>query len=62
MRQIISELEKVRQRSRAMLLTQRLAILVAWIAGIVLGLVMAMPKMKHLRELHYRPTLPGSRV
>jgi len=28
----------------------------------VLGLVMAMPKMSHLRELHYRPTLPGVRV
>ncbi len=28
----------------------------------VLGLVMAMPKMKHLRDLHYRPTLPGSRI
>ncbi|MHC4715382.1 MAG: hypothetical protein ACYS5V_00280 [Planctomycetota bacterium] len=28
----------------------------------VLGLALAMPKMKHLRELHYRPTLPVSRV
>ena len=50
MRQIISELEKVRRRSRAMLLTQRLAILVAWIAGIVLGLV----------ALDYLLRLPGT--
>ncbi|MHC4141448.1 MAG: hypothetical protein ACYSUF_06045 [Planctomycetota bacterium] len=50
MRQIISELEKVRRRSRAMLLTQRLTILIAWIAGIVLGLV----------ALDYLLRLPGT--
>ncbi|MHC4219128.1 MAG: hypothetical protein ACYSU7_11805, partial [Planctomycetota bacterium] len=39
MQQVIAELEKVRRRSRAMLLSQRLAILIAWIAGLILGLV-----------------------
>ncbi|OPX21925.1 MAG: hypothetical protein B1H04_05810 [Planctomycetales bacterium 4484_123] len=28
----------------------------------VLGLATAMPKMKHLRALHYRPVLPASRL
>ena len=50
MRQIISELEKVRRRSRAMLLTQRLTILIAWIAGLMLGLV----------ALDYLLRLPGT--
>jgi hypothetical protein len=39
MREVIVQLEKVRRRSRAMLLAQRLAILIAWIAGVTLGLV-----------------------
>jgi hypothetical protein len=39
MRQVIAELEKVRRRSRAMLVVQRLAVLVAWVAGLILGLV-----------------------
>jgi hypothetical protein len=39
MRDVITQLETVRRRSRAMLLIQRLAILIAWIAGVTLGLV-----------------------
>ena len=28
----------------------------------VVGLALALPKMKHLRKLHYRPTLPVTRI
>ena len=39
MRQVISELERIRRRSRAMLLTQRGSVVVVWVVGLTLGLV-----------------------
>ena len=39
MRQVIQELERIRQRSRALLLTQRGTVIVAWVMGIVLALI-----------------------
>ena len=32
------------------------------LAANVLGLVLAVPRVKHLRALHYRPILPLTRV
>ena len=39
MRQVISELEKIRRRSRTMLLTQRVSVIVAWVIGLTVCLV-----------------------
>ena len=39
MRQVISELEKIRRRSRTMLLTQRVSVIVAWIVGLIIALI-----------------------
>ena len=40
MRQVIDELERLRRRSRVMLLSQRLSVMLAWMLGIALALVM----------------------
>jgi hypothetical protein len=39
MRQVISELETIRRRSRTMLLTQRVSVIVAWVIGLTVCLV-----------------------
>ena len=40
MQQVISQLERVRRRGRAMLLAQRFAVLGAWVLGLGLGLIL----------------------
>ena len=39
MQQVISELQKLQRRSRVMLVTQRVSMLLAWTLGVMLGLI-----------------------
>src|SRR5688572_20490672 len=40
MQEVISELERLRRRSRSMLILQRGSVLLAWILGVLLGLIL----------------------
>ena len=59
MRQVISELETIRRRSRTMLLIQRVSVVVAWVIGLTVCLVALDFLLRLFTKQPRRPTTLG---